>query len=539
MQAEAATGDLELLNHFSLLIYPFRHDLTAGNWQTRAEALAPRWAPWWARLTDEERATALDDSSFFLPYIRGLLFPETARLQGEPMGLAYANWVRVLGSRVGKGLGAFCAELRPGSVLRLTCQPSLRAALAEFIVVQHREEDGQVVEHEEIAARLEWLDALLFPTGVGFLLLKVRLRADSPRLSGLIDLNHCLRTVLPLNLSWVLPTLHFPGAAQPLRMADLVNLLAQGLAGPPAGPLTDGVAELLSGGGRGDRPYTETEAGQAYGERCQSLTYACVHLGEAERGALPTGSFACAEDRLLFEVGACIGPGDSVSDPVWVPAPQYARRLVRENRLAVWRCWRALGLKDSFVFLATEDLPFTRGVLPHNIENDYLPLYLFALYQKFQLFAFSGEFMSEVARVRRNLRGVRALMDRFVNFRNQFWFDEVTRKALGGELYRTMRQGLEVAGLYQLVTSSVREARDYFQQLHDRRVQLGVTLLSVVFGPLVVLFAGVRVFLEGDAPSWLKAGLLALAGVSAVVAGLFSLQVWCRRRAGRHRRLHT
>jgi hypothetical protein len=420
------------------------------------------------------------------------------------MGESYANWVRILNSWVGKGLAAFCGELPPGSVLRMTCQPTLRTALGEFTVVRQGGAAGQAGEQDDIAARLSWLDALLFPSGIGFLLLAVRLRATPPQLSQLIDLNACLRTVLPPSLSWNLPALHFPGASRPLRMADLVHLLTDGFhQTSPDRPLSDGVAEVLAGERVADRPPTDTEAVQTHGERCQFLACACVPLG-AGAAALPAGVFDTAEDRLLFEVGACIGLGSSVDDPVWVPAQEYAQRLARENRLAVWRCWRALGLKDSFVFLATEDLPFTRQVLPHNVENDYLPLYLYTLYQKFQLLAFAGEFMSEVARVRRNLRGVRALMDRFVSFRNQFWFNEVTRKALGGELYHTMQQGLEVATLYQLVTTSVREARDYFQQLHDRRVNLAVTLLYLVFGPLAVIFSGARVVLAGDAPSWLK-----------------------------------
>jgi hypothetical protein len=524
-------SDLKLINHFSVLIYPFLHDIKDWNWQARMESLAPRWAPWWSRLTDEELAMALDDSCFFLPYIRGQLFPETARLQSEQLGEGYAGWSRILRSWLGKGLGAFSQELGPGSVHRLTCQAPLRAALGEFTLIQHREINGQVAEHEEVPARLDWLDALLFPSGIGFLMFKVRVREESPRLSKLIDLNSYLRTILPPNLSWTLPTLHFAGAAQPMRMANLVNLAVEGLASKRDGPLTDGVAELRSGAFSPTRPYTETEPGQAYGERCQTLAYACIHLSEADREKLPSGPFPTVEERILFEVGTCIGLGNTINSPMWAPAPEYAQRLAKENSMAVWRCWRAMGLRDSFVFLATEDLGFTRRSLPHNIENDYLPLYLYTLYQKFQLYVFSNDFMTEVAQVRRNLSGVRALMDRFVNFRNQFWFNEITRKPLGGELYHTMQQGLEVQGLYQLVTTSVKEARDYFQQLNDRLIQRTMMLVGLVFGPLAILFGALRVFLQGDTPPLVKGLLLTLIGSAAIVAFI----LWYRKRRPRRR----
>jgi hypothetical protein len=522
----ALPDDLEMLNHFSLLIYPFLHDITGDDWQARAEALEPRWTPWWLRLQDEELATALDDSSFFLPYIRGLLFPETVQLQGEPLGEGCSNWTRIIQSWAGKGLGAFCRGLRPGSVLRLTCQMPLREALGEFTVVQERMFENMPAVREEVPARMEWVDVLLFPGGVGFLLLKVGLRGEPQRLSSLIDLNYYLRTVLPPKLNWTLPTLHFAGAAEPLRMADLVDFLTQGLVSRSDKPLSDGVENLRSGNWRVAKPYTDTEAGQAYGERCQILMYACVYLADAGRAG-PAGAFATGEDRLLFEVSSCVGLGTTLTNPLWAPAPDYAKRLINQNRLAVWRCWRALGLKDSYVFLATEDMDFTRRVLPHNIENDYLPLYLFTLYQKFQLFVFAADFMREVAQPDYGLKGVQRLMARFVNFRNRYWFNEVTRKALGTDLYRSMQQGLEVAGLYQLVTGSVREARDYVQQKNDRRRQMALTMLFLFFGPATVLFGTIKVFLTGDDPDWVKALLLSVLGVAAVAGGLY---YWWRRR---------
>src|SRR5262249_41499822 len=164
----------------------------------------------------------------------------------------------------------------------------------------------------------------------------------------------------------------------------------------------------------------------------------------------PAGVFASGAERVLFEFGAGIGLNQTVNNPMWVPSPEQAERVRRDNRLALWRCWQALALKESIVFLGTEDLPFTTRSLPHTVEHDYLPLYLYTLHQKFQLLMFANDLMREVAQVDSHLRGARSLLRRFVAFRNRFWFNEVTRKPQGGELYRLMQQSLDVPQLYQM-----------------------------------------------------------------------------------------
>jgi hypothetical protein len=525
---QTPTGDLELLNHFSVLIYPFLHDVTGRHQAERLEVLERHWAPWWCRLADGDLAQALDDTSFFLPYIRGLLYPETVRLRNEPPGLDFANWARCIRSWSARGLTSFCPRLAADCILRLTCREALSADLARFTLAPHRETAGRGVGHAEMPVQLDWVDAVLFPSGVGFLLLKVRLRLDAPRMAQLIELNRLLRLVHPPTLSWTLPLMHFARTGAALRVRDLMNFLTQGLVGPVdvLGPLeapaeNDEAAET---------PYTDTEAGRACGERCHLLSYACVGLGEAGRAQLPAGVFGSGEDRLLYEYAACIGLGETVHNPMWVPSPEQAERVCRDNRLAMWRCWKAMTLKESLVFLATDDLAFNRKALPHNIENDYLALYLYTLYQKFQLSLFSNTLMRKVAQAREKVRAVRGLLERFVAFRSQFWFNEVTRKPLGGDLYRKLQDGLEVQALYQLVTCSVKEAKEYHEEAHTRHVQFLRDVLTWIFGPVAVVFGAVRVFLTGAYPLWAKALLL-----SVVAAGSVGVLIGLRQRRARLR----
>ena len=413
------------------------------------------------------------------------------------------------------------------AVLRLTCRSAVQYPLSSFTLVARRNAAGKTGLPIEIAARLDWIDALLFPSGLGFLILKVRLAEEAAPLSRLIALNAALRMVHPPRLSWSLPTLRFPGGEE-VRTCDLMNFLTAGL----TEPLRD--ADALS------RPverspdetaYTDSEAGRAYGEQLQLLSYACVHLTGLGPDELPAGAFACGEDRVLYEFAACHHLGDTVHNALWAPSPEQAQRVTRENRLAMWRCWKAMVLKESCVFLAVEDLGFNRKSLPHTTENDYLPLYLYTLYQKFQLLAFSNDLMSEVARVSGRLSGARALLRRFVAFRNQYWFSEVTRKPMGGDLYRTLHQGLEAPALYQMVTTSVKEAQEYYEGVWSRQVQWVKDALTFG-GPVTAMLWAAHVFLDG--PNDYRWTLTVLAGAAG--AALTAL-LWRGRRALRPRRV--
>ena len=520
-------GDPVLLNHFTVAIYPFVHDLTASNRAARLHALDRRWAPWWARLSDGDAAEALDGSAFFLPYIRGLLYPETACLQGEPPGEQFGRWVGRIRRWGEDGLHSWRRRMPADAVLRLTCRLAVHAPLSSFALSVRRGAPGKTSLHTEIPGRLDWIDAVLFPSGLGFLAFKVQLDEDPPRLSRLIALNAALRLVHPPSLSWPLPTLRFAGGEE-LRTCDLMNFLTAGLTEPPHAPETLGRPVQRSAD---EAAYTDSEAGRAYGERLQVLSYACVNLAGLGPEELPAGAFAGGEDRVLYEFAAGHQLGDTVHNPVWAPSPEQAQRVTRENRLAMWRCWKAMVLKESCVFLAVEDLGFNRRSLPHTIENDYLPLYLYTLYQKFQLLAFSNDLMREVARGGR-LGGARALLRRFVAFRNQYWFSEVTRKPMGGDLYRTLHQGLEAPALYQMVTTSVKEAQEYYEGVWARQAQWVRDALTFG-GPLTAALWAAHVFLDGPNEYGWTLGVLAAVALGALA--MLAVR-WRGRRALRPRR---
>jgi hypothetical protein len=514
--------DVALVNHFTFAIYPFSHEVRGKERQARLQVLASRWAPWWSRLPDDQLASVRDDSYFFLPYIRGVLYPDAVRFEAEPPGGSVADWVPTLRAWTGEGLPAFDRELPPGSLIRLTCRDPLRSALARFRVVQHDPSQGGG-RTCEVEARLEWLDAVLFPTGIGFLIAKVGLCGAAPPLSHLIELNYALRTVQPPTLSWRLPVLQFENVENGLRVRDLLEFLTQGISGavrPLETELSTFRPEASS-----KQSDSENHPGKGYGERCQLFCYGCIQAADAERAGLPAGPFSELADRLLFEIAACIGLGQSVNNPAWVPSAEQVQRLTAENRVAPWRCWRAMVLKDSVVFLGTEDLPFNRHALSHNIESDYLPLYLYTLHQRSQLFLFAESLTRDAAQAKPDMAALRSLMEQFVNFHKQYWFNEVTRSPLGGDLYHKFQQGLEIPALYSLVTGTVKDVRDYYEELRDRKLQFFLNALTFVFVPMGVALAASPLVLSKDTPVWSH-----FVAIAVVVAGtwgvLFGLWKW-------------
>ncbi len=518
-----SAGDPELLGHFSVLVYPFRHQVVGPGRLARLAALEARWAPWASRFGPAELATALEASGFFFPSIRGLLYPEVARLLEHTGSEDHPQWADLLHDWARDGLAELARDL-PTGVMRLTLRPEAHAELAEFTAHCPA---GHAHPAVDLPACCDWIDAHLFPSGIGLLLFKVRLTAPAARLSMLIRLNQALRQVIPPNRHAGTARLHFSGGAN-VSMRELVNYLVQGIASEWDLPERQRGCFPAPLPAAAQRPYTDTEAGRAYGERCHLVSQACVDLAGLTAGELPAGPFPAGADRLVFEYATGIGLGESVHNPTWVPSAEQAARYCRDNRLALWRCWTGMVLKDALVFLGTEDISFNRRSLPWQVENEYLPLYLFALYQKLQLFTFSSELLREVALASGHLRGARALLHRFVTFRSQFWLADVTRKPQGGDLYRTFQRGLEVPVSYEMVTSSVKDVREYYEGVWARQLQWVKDAITFG-GPITVALGALRMAIDSSGAGW-AVGLVVAALAALVAAGLLH---WRRFRPAR------
>lgn len=190
-------GDPELVNHFTVFIYPFRHHVVGRKQHARLSALDPRWAPWATRYDEQDLAVKLEATGFFLPYIRGLLYPDILRLQEATFCEDHSHWAELLTGWSAGGIGAYAADLPSASVVHLTLRPDIMRVLEAMTIVRPASKTGHTTEMPELDVHCPWIDVLLFPSGLGFLLLNVELREKQPRFSELIGLNQALRHVHP------------------------------------------------------------------------------------------------------------------------------------------------------------------------------------------------------------------------------------------------------------------------------------------------------------------------------------------------------
>ncbi len=519
---QASAYDPDLVNHASTFLYPFVHRLGGAKQRSRLDSLGERWQPWWTRLGDDQLAHSLEGTAFFLPYVQRLLFPELCHLQEHPTGPKFQNWTRIVRRLTQHGLQAFVDALPCEAVLRLTLDADALAQVSEFDIQQTISWGGRAMGQGKTPARFEWIDLLLFPSGLGFMLMKAKLTEPTPLFSQIIQMNKALQMVHPPSLSYRLPTFRLKASGAEMELRGLIDVLMQGVGVGTTIPEEE-VLRFTSAPG-----YTDSEAGRAYGERCYALSYACLAFFEGEHQTLPKGTFATGEARMLFEFASHVGLGESVDNPMWVPAPEQTEKYAKKHTLATWRCWKAMALRESLVFLATENIPFTRRSLAQVIDTDYLPLYAFSLYQRFQLSVFTNDLMREVALVDEHLRGAQSLLQRFVAFRNQYMFAEITSKAQGSQLYCLLHHGLEIECLSNMVNASVREAKEFYQEQWDRQVALGVKVLGFVGGPMVATYGGVRYFLSTLGPTWIA--LLAVGALFLSSSALLLLLMFKPRR---------
>jgi len=495
---------MQVSRHFIIAVYPFQHALTGRERARRLAALRGRWHPWWYRLDDDALACALDDTYFFLPYIRALLFPETellpatdTRQQLEP-ARATANME----------CDDLARRLPSHAVVRLTLDPIL---LQGWHPLRLHFEWGS--DRFDAEARIQWVDLLLFPQQVGFLAVKVCLQEANPPAERLNDFLYHLRCVHAPKVDWTLAWWEAPGAASDTTVRfsnrDLVDYLLQGLVEPEPVLLQQNLSAFLAAPPRSR--YTQTGQGQVYGQVFHLYTYACLATPRAETAGTADPEplshlFVTPADRVLYELATCT----LVTDPTSAPDPDYLRQLQGRHRLAFWANWRGMALHDNVVFLGTQEDRFTLRDLPHNVESDYFHLYLFVLFQKVRLSLLFGELVRRETNLARNLDEARRLWDAFMQFQNQYWFTEVTRKPQGMELYRRYQEGVGVLPLYEEIKDEVRELRDHYERKFERGIHTLLNFLTFVGLPAGLLVEFFSNALMREA-SWKQFGLTAVA----------------------------
>lgn len=506
----------------TFVLYPFVHDVPLQSSSKRTaqiQNLALRWRPWWDRMEDADAQRAIDDSFYFLPYIRDVMFAEAALLVDPSSGTTREKWLASIQSKVKEGLvpwiDSVCGAARKRGIhpmLRLTLQAKTIAPL-HFLSILLRPDGGDTLQ-----VKIHWVDAVLFPDGVGFLVLKIGLAKDeTSTLECLHTLNTAFRNVHPRFYSEALPRFRLGEDinAPVLTLRDLMNYLTEGFTG---GSLSPDLPIFLASSASALHPRYSGQPGSViYGQKCQLLTAA--HIVSSDDA--PAGHFADATERILYEITTGTSPEASVSVPIWIPARQEIERQRVENRITAWDCWSGLALKDGMGFVTRESV----GFLWSNMEYDYLPLYLLALYQKLQLLRFADAIMRANALPRAALGNLRRVKNDFFQFRNRYWFNEVAQGSLGGLMYRRIHAGLETIPLYDLVCTEISDQKAHQEEINSSRTEALINALTFIFVPLgaVIGIFGMNFVLN---VGWREFGLACLT-VGIISAILWAvLHVW-------------
>lgn len=480
---------MDVAQHFAILMYPFGHAVEGRQRRQRLSRLQHRWHPWWQRLTDEGRQRVFSDTYFFLPYVRSLLYPETDKtFRGarDPSDLAQISTPQL------------AQTLNPSGVLRLTLAPDALGSFSDLTLCFERPGSAAF----NAALHIDWVDALLFPQGVGFLALRITLTEPAPTVEYLRDTLALARQVLPTTAGWYMPHWRTTDGAC-FSSEDLVNFLLQGL---PNGGLGAPIASPAAWAAtpacqRQASAYSTTDFALVYGRAFRLYTYAS--LAGALADTPDSEPFGRYERRLLYELATCSNTALANN----VPHAASLEQMLSLGHIALWNNWEGLALHDNVVFLATQPSTFTHGPLANNIGAEYLSLYVLALYQKIRLSLMSGESMREGRRdtIYRHLRAARIVWDNLVRFRNLYWLTEVTIRPQGSALYQRFRSGLGTNAIYEAVSTEVHELQGYYEHKAQRSVSFTLNLVAFIGLPFTVLFGiyGTNLFPEQPWPIFL------------------------------------
>lgn len=470
----------------STLIYPFQHDLDRPSpkqtdqrppqemehdqrtdWPDRMRLLETRWEPWWLRKERQgllERS--LDDTFFFLPYVRALLFPETSPLNKDDSSEHPRRTIERVRRRLQGSLAEWAENLGPGGVQRMTLRPDALGFRECTIVPGNGGMSAQT-------AAIEWIDALLFPQRTGFLLIRISAPSgiDSASFADLLYLS-CM--VHPPNLEFSLPRWEASVGGETVRfvLRDMCESLV-------AGMNKHGAAEELSTRCRltirqdlawlADHPgsirYVFTPEGQTYGTRLRHFTLAC--LAQLEPGWTTDPLETRIDLQKYFET-----PGDwlahelatmtSFADPAFRPRRDELSSTFASVRYRYWENWSLLGVREGVAAVGEYASDWTENKQPAIFDADYLPLYLLTLYQDIRLSVLAGEIQSRTTDPAHELDQANRYLDELLTFRNYYWFVEPTSLPQGIALYTLFQRSLGLPTLFASIRDELVELQSYF-----------------------------------------------------------------------------
>lgn len=478
----------KVVTHVINLLYPFSYQREHLNSGQSLDRLSKRWQHIWHGLSRSELVEKLDDTYFFLPYVREVLFAESRLFFSDAPEKSTSSAQRLSRSE----LTNLASMLGPDAVLRLKAAPEFRAQFGQFNL-QPYQMTGNPGDPALMALVITNIELALFPGGVGLLRIRVQAADNEPTVASLRELINHAREVQPKRLEWGTPrwVTHASGKKLSVDARTIVDYLLMGVTAPDSDTdLGISLVEFAARTESNDHRYTSTAPGQVYGQNFQVFTYALLDDSVIEELPAETGLSGDQWDRALFELVTC----SDLSQENQQPAVRFWDRVQSSNKLVLWRNWKAMCLRDNVAFVARGDSIFTRQYLPQNIEKDYLEIYQLVIYQLIRLNLLQGRLLRHNRDLSSNLRSARTLWNDHVHFTNRFWYSHLCVRPQGNEIFQCFRAGVQVDALHDEVGSEVRELKAFYEERRQRFSNAILFFISVVGFPV-----GIVVGLFGNA----------------------------------------
>lgn len=495
-EAEAAP-ELSSWN-YAVLIYPFFHRFGAAR-ADRLRRADKRWQHWLLRLSGDDLVSALDDTYFFLPHVRELIFPEVSlldvKLSGPPQAAALQKALEGMPLAEltaddptparGDGGAVSQSELRRScfqrGMLRVTLRDDELNRFRSLVMKTPSGRDG----HPGIPLNVEWVDVALFPHDIGLLMLKVQVPMDDIR--QMVNAFECARHVFQPQVSFTPVQLTSDPSHSAAKWSGEWRTLVEYL-------LTEFVDQAPAPyHGRRESAlvaYTLSSDAQVYGETFRQLIAVAQPASRvSEEQTSHAGPFASQAERWLHDL--IIGHDSSEID--WTPSRERRDAFRERSTVSYWKGWRAGADWGNLAFLL-ESGNFVNGVVRYNIEYDYLPVFMLATFLQIRLQKFSGEIISKGRELRKNAAEATDLWAELIEFRNRYWFRQVTIKPVGGAIYRLLLESLDLEGIERTVVAELEALRAHLRDVMDRREQRIQRRRDVAIA-IVTLFVSLQVML--------------------------------------------
>jgi hypothetical protein len=502
---------------YSLLLYPFQHCLPDGGagldldtsepLRTRRPSAEPKtsfadsvlrnlgkvWEPWLRRalrpgMAADELSWEVDDSYFLLPAARALMYPDLVHL--STVERTEPDFIHQIASKMRErlevaedDLSGWCGPHLPVDIPGSMAQggPGSRPCVMRLTLRSEKLEHYESLEidiacsakqnkrpPEWVPLRMSWVDLLLFPQGIGFLVMRV----DHD-----LSWDHDTRRRFSREVKKVwAPKINLPSAllrlkGEPVRWTNILEYMLS-----PAVHRRGDKGEALLSPNR-ERSGTIDDAYLLYttSETAQSLgtNFTFVHVVFDEARAPSSSPEHTSDGRPRLDSLIELITGEQLSDQDWAISETKLNELSSKNNFSYWGSWDALAWWGSLAVSAQRS-DFMQETWHGNWSRDYLHVILITLFQRTRMLKFLDELDRGGSDLEKERARARDLAGSVREFHNDFWFNSITVAPLGGALYRHLQQSYELADMFAAVQQEMKLVDDYLVR-HDHEEQAAAT----------------------------------------------------------------